>query len=100
MITNSELKPSSMVHPEYLRHYLKCAEDLVGVHGCQPGDPQKAVDVITDVVRGEGCAAGKQWPSVLVLGEDAEKGIRVKCLQVLEHLDDTEWRDIGRGVAI
>jgi NAD(P)-dependent dehydrogenase (short-subunit alcohol dehydrogenase family) len=100
MITNTKLKPGSMVHPEYLQYHLKCAKVLAGAHGCQPGDPQKAVDVIADVVSGEGCAAGKRWPNVLVLGEDAENDIRYKCLQVLERLDDTEWRDIGRGVAL
>ncbi|KAF8584216.1 short-chain oxidoreductase [Ramaria rubella] len=100
MITNSELKPGSMVRPDYLPYHASCAKILAGAHGCQPGDPQKAVDVIADVVRGEGCATGKSWPDVLVLGEDAQHDIRLKCQQVLQRLDDVEWRDIGRGVAV
>ncbi|KAF8478850.1 short-chain oxidoreductase [Gautieria morchelliformis] len=100
MIVNSELKPGDMVRPEYVPYHLSCAKALAGVHGCQPGDPQKAVNVIADVVRGEGCAIGKKWPNVLVLGQDAEHDIRLKCQQVLERLDDAEWREIGRGVAV
>ncbi|KAF8521583.1 short-chain oxidoreductase [Hysterangium stoloniferum] len=100
MITNSELKLGNMVVSQYLPFHLLCAKALAGVHGCQPGDPRKAVDVIVDVVRGEGCAVGKRWPDLLVLGEDAEEDIRSKCQQVLARLDDAEWRDIVRGVGI
>jgi len=100
MISNSELKLSNMVAAEYLPFHLLCAKVLASVHGCQPGDPQKAVDVIADVVRGEGCAVGKRWPDILVLGEDAEKDIRSKCQDVLARLDDAEWQDVVRGVGI
>jgi len=100
MITNSELKPGNQVQPDYLQYHLECAKVLSRLNGCQPGDPQKAVNVIVDVVRGEGCAVGKKWPNCLVLGEDAENDIRLKCLQVLKRLDDIEWRDVGRGLAL
>lgn len=89
-----------MVRPEYLPYHITCAKVLAGVHGRQPGDPQKAVDVIADVVSGEGCAEGKRWPNILVLGEDAENDIRFKCQQVLERLDDREWQDVARGVSL
>lgn len=64
--------------------------------GKQPGDPAKAMEIVVDVVKGEGCAAGREWPLYLVLGKDAEADIRNKCAKVLKHLDD--WNDVVRGV--
>ncbi|KAH7926596.1 NAD(P)-binding protein [Leucogyrophana mollusca] len=69
---------------------------FTSVAGTQPGDPNKAVEVIVDVVRGEGVAAGRDWPLYLVLGKDAERDIRFKIQKVLKHLDD--WSDVVRGV--
>jgi len=65
--------------------------------GTEKGDPDKAVEVIVDVVRGEGVAKGRPWPGYLVLGEDAEVDLRAKCKKVLEVLD--EWVDVARGVS-
>ncbi|KAG1815602.1 uncharacterized protein BJ212DRAFT_1481373 [Suillus subaureus] len=66
--------------------------------GKQPGDPDKAMEIVVDVVKGEGCAAGREWPLYLVLGKDAEADIRNKCAKVLKHLDD--WNDVIRGVDV
>ncbi|KAG1723193.1 uncharacterized protein EDB91DRAFT_182379 [Suillus paluster] len=75
------------------------AQSLVryeGMAGNQPGDPMKAMKVVVDVVRGEGVAAGREWPLYLVLGEDAETDVRNKCATMLKHLD--EWQDAIRDV--
>ncbi|KIJ62302.1 hypothetical protein HYDPIDRAFT_176618 [Hydnomerulius pinastri MD-312] len=64
--------------------------------GKQPGDPVKAMNAVVDVVRGEGVAAGREWPLYLVLGKDAERDIRNKCARMIRHLD--EWGDVVRGV--
>ncbi|KAG2095895.1 uncharacterized protein F5147DRAFT_840083 [Suillus discolor] len=66
------------------------------IRGRQPGDPMKAMKFVADVVRGEGVAAGREWPLYLVLGEDAEKDVRNKCMMMLKHLD--EWQDVIRDV--
>ncbi|KAH7925194.1 NAD(P)-binding protein [Leucogyrophana mollusca] len=58
------------------------------------GDPSKAMNIVVDVVRGEGVATGKPFPLYLVLGEDAETDIRTKCAKVLDHLD--EWKSVLR----
>lgn len=68
------------------------------IPGTQPGDPMKAMRFVVDVVRGEGVAAGREWPSYLVLGEDAERDVRKKCMMMLKHLD--EWQDVIRDVNI
>lgn len=67
------------------------------IAGLEKGDPKKAMEVVVDVVRGEGVAKGKSWPGILVLGEDAEKDARERCTKVLEVLD--EWKDVSRGVS-
>ncbi len=60
------------------------------------GDPQKAMEVVVDVVRGEGVAKGREWPTYLILGEDAEVDIRNKIGKVAKALDD--WQDVIRSV--
>lgn len=55
------------------------------------------MEVVVDVVRGEGVARGRRWPGTLVLGADAEGDVRGKCGQWAEGLD--EWRDVVRGVS-
>ncbi|KIY45138.1 NAD(P)-binding protein [Fistulina hepatica ATCC 64428] len=64
--------------------------------GTEKGDPVKAMRALADVVRGEGIAAGREWPSYLVLGDDAVDHIREKCNKVLRNVD--EFEDISRGV--
>lgn len=54
------------------------------------------MQVVVDVVRGEGVAKGRPWPGYLILGEDAENDVRTKCSKVLKVLD--EWVDVSRGV--
>ncbi|KAJ7078071.1 hypothetical protein C8R44DRAFT_910609 [Mycena epipterygia] len=64
--------------------------------GAQAGDPDKAMEAVVDVVRGEGAAQGKPWPGYLLLGKEADRDVRAKCKIMTEHLD--EWREVVRGV--
>ncbi|KAJ6612680.1 hypothetical protein B0H10DRAFT_2051474 [Mycena sp. CBHHK59/15] len=64
--------------------------------GNQTGDPTKAMEVVVDVVRGEGIAQGRPWPGYLLLGKDAERDVRIKCQKMTDHLDD--WGEVVRGV--
>ncbi|KAF5370913.1 hypothetical protein D9615_009789 [Tricholomella constricta] len=66
------------------------------IPGTEKGDPDKAMEAVVDVVRGEGIAKGRPWPGYLVLGEDAEKDVRDKCNKVLRVLD--EWKDVACGI--
>jgi hypothetical protein len=58
----------------------------------QPGDPKKAVEVMLDVVKGEGVAASKALPERLPLGADALGKIRKKCVDTLAICN--EWEDV------
>ncbi|KAL0565688.1 hypothetical protein V5O48_016333 [Marasmius crinis-equi] len=75
----------------------RCIEIFNATEGRQPGDPDKAVEVIVDVVRGDGKAVGKPWTVHLPLGKDAVGDVRVKCGKVLEAVDvwEVEVGDLG-----
>ncbi|KAJ7768236.1 hypothetical protein B0H16DRAFT_1519052 [Mycena metata] len=60
------------------------------------GDPAKAMEVVTDVVRGEGKAADRPFPLFLVLGDVGVQGITQKCETVLKNIE--EWRDVSTGL--
>ena len=60
--------------------------------GNQPGDPKKAVELMIDLVKGEGYAAGKMVPLRLPIGRDAREAIRTTCEEMLKTME--EWKDV------
>ncbi|KAI0078340.1 NAD(P)-binding protein [Panus rudis PR-1116 ss-1] len=68
------------------------------IEGKQPGDPMKAMELVADVVRGEGKAKGKEWPLYLPLGKECEQAIRDKCAKMLKVVD--EWGEIIRDTVL
>ncbi|KAF8630267.1 hypothetical protein AX17_005453 [Amanita inopinata Kibby_2008] len=64
--------------------------------GSFKGDPKKAMELIVDVVRGEGKAQGRPWPLYLFLGNEAYDSVRDKCRQILDTLD--AWQDVGKNL--
>lgn len=58
----------------------------------QSGDPDKAVEVIVDVVRGEGTAKGRNWSLYLPLGREANGDLEAKCETMLNTVK--EWRNV------
>ncbi|KAK0229990.1 hypothetical protein EDD85DRAFT_126925 [Armillaria nabsnona] len=61
----------------------------------QPGDPKKGVQVMLDVVRGEGVAQGKEFPKSLLLGSDCFGSVQ-------KQLDDylklqSGWETVSRS---
>lgn len=71
------------------------ADRYAKIVGTQPGDPAKAMEILVDVVRGEGVAEGKTWPLYLPLGRDAEESIQGKSEKITSILE--EWRDVIRS---
>jgi hypothetical protein len=63
------------------------------LNGNQAGDPQKGVECVIDVVKGEKGTAGKEWPCQLPLGSDAVAAIRKKCEDTLLQLK--AWEEIS-----
>jgi hypothetical protein len=66
--------------------------------GNQPGDVQKGVGVILDLVRREGCAEGKETPFRMPLGTDSFQTIKRKCLDTLAGMK--EWESGIKGTDI
>lgn len=58
----------------------------------QDGDTRKAVKIILDLVRQEGCAAGRDIPFRLPLGPDCAEEMKAKCEETLKVLED--WKPI------
>ena len=62
-------------------------------------DPRLGMDVLVDVVRGEGRAADrKSWPLWLFLGEDCIRDVRTR-LNDLESILD-EWGAVGTKLGL
>ena len=62
------------------------------MNGNQPGDPKKAVEILIDIVKGEGVAAGRVPPTYVGLGSDAYQIIKDVCSATLQRLED--WKDV------
>ncbi|KAF2108973.1 hypothetical protein BDV96DRAFT_586312 [Lophiotrema nucula] len=58
----------------------------------QPGDPEKAVNIMIDIVKEEGVAEGKTQPLRLPIGKDALGTLRNKYVKYLELCN--EWEDV------
>jgi len=71
------------------------AQFVQSVNGNQPGDPKKAVEVMLDVVKGEGVAEGKVMPERLPLGPDVLTTVRKRCVGHLSICN--EWEDVIRS---
>lgn len=56
------------------------------------GDADLAVEIVVDVVRGEGKAKGREWPTYLVFGPGGDVAVRSKCEKMVKVLD--EWKDV------
>ncbi|EIW79920.1 short-chain oxidoreductase [Coniophora puteana RWD-64-598 SS2] len=65
---------------------------LLAANGKQPGDPVKASSIIVDVIRGEGVATGKPFPTNLALGSDSYAGVKMSCENNWGMLE--EWKDV------
>ena len=61
-------------------------------YGKEPGDPNKAVERMIDIVKGEGLAKGKDIPVRMPLGKDGLKIVKDKCLTTLKICDD--WNEL------
>ena len=45
-----------------------------------------------DIIKGEGIAAGRDFPTVVALGSDCYEGIKAACHDTLQNLE--AWKDV------
>lgn len=63
--------------------------------GNEPGDAERGVAIMIDLVKGTGVAAGKKVPLRVPLGSDGWGRIRVKCENMVQICD--EWEGVARS---
>ncbi|KAF8644319.1 hypothetical protein AX16_008527 [Volvariella volvacea WC 439] len=66
---------------------------LQAYNGNQPGDPEKSVKIIIDVVHGTGVAEGKEWPVSLQVGSDSYGIVKNECEKALKRIED--WKEVS-----
>lgn len=100
---------TSFLTPEHRTPYDPRIEDyremttganqvLLAYNEKQPGDPKKGVQVMVDVVRGEGIASGRAWEIDIQLGTDCFNVAKGHCEKALERL--AEWEDVTKSTDI
>ncbi|KAL1725378.1 hypothetical protein EV714DRAFT_221409 [Schizophyllum commune] len=83
---------------DYREATEKVNQALLAYSEKQPGDPKKGVQVMLDVVRGEGVAAGRPWEINVQLGSDCFAVVKQHCETALKRL--SEWEDITKSTDI
>lgn len=61
------------------------------IGGKERGDAKKGVELMVDVIRGEGRAKGRKTPARLPIGEDAVRVVEGACHNILKTID--AWRE-------
>ncbi|KAL0579070.1 hypothetical protein V5O48_002912 [Marasmius crinis-equi] len=84
--------------PDYDEMRKSVMAQVAKLPGNEPGDPDKAMEVVADVVRGEGVAKGRKWPSMLLLGEDAITTYQRRTGILNETME--EWMDVTKSVGV
>ncbi|KAL0060157.1 hypothetical protein AAF712_013051 [Marasmius tenuissimus] len=84
--------------PDYDETREKCVKIFDATEGRQPGDPEKAVELLVDIVRGEGRAEGKPWTGYLPMGADAVADVKNKCEKIMKAVD--VWSDEATKLGI
>ena len=81
---------------DYDRMRTISSEKFREITGSFTGDPKKAMELVVDVVKGEGKVRGRPWPLHLFLGNEAYNSVKNKCNEVLENLD--AWQDVAKDL--
>ena len=97
MLSSSNLKIKKGVEavPEYERFYEETLPSIAAESGNQPGDPRKLVDIVLDLVKGEGVAEGRKVPLRVLLGQDAWEEVGGKLRGTLADMQ--EWEAVTRS---
>ncbi|OAK97442.1 NAD(P)-binding protein, partial [Phaeosphaeriaceae sp. SRC1lsM3a] len=90
---NIKFRQDPIVDYDGLRNIVE--QYVQGLTGNQPGDPKKAIEIMVDVVKGEGVAEGKELPNRLPLGPDCLATMRKIAVGNLAICN--EWDDVIRS---
>ncbi|KAI0202949.1 hypothetical protein F4808DRAFT_420321 [Astrocystis sublimbata] len=84
--------------PDYAGFNATVRDVESGLVGNEPGDAEKAVRVIVDLVKGTGVAAGKEIPLRVPLGSDGWGRIRAKCEDMIKICD--AWEEVAKSTDV
>ncbi|KAE9373271.1 NAD(P)-binding protein [Stipitochalara longipes BDJ] len=92
LLSTGNMKAVSSSIPEYSDFSKTLIKAFGEADQKQPGDPGKLVQIVVDLVRGEGVAKGKELPLRLPLGSDCYGLIKAKSEEILRILK--EWEGV------
>ncbi|RSL74565.1 hypothetical protein CEP53_000143 [Fusarium sp. AF-6] len=81
--------------PEYAPFNEAVRQVEASLTATSPGDPDKAVARMIELVRGTGMASGKKVPLRVPLGSDSWSKIKTKCEETLEVC--MEWEEMAKS---
>ncbi|KAH6620863.1 hypothetical protein B0J18DRAFT_430905 [Chaetomium sp. MPI-SDFR-AT-0129] len=88
--------PNAPLLDAYAGHRAAMLETAKSLTGNERGDVKKGVELMVDIIRGEGCAAGgRKVPARLPIGGDAVKVVEDTCRNMLEVIE--AWRQDVAG---
>ena len=91
-MSSSKVRGAATARDEYKEFFAIVQEAIQLGNGRQPGDIQKAVQRMVDVVRLEGMAVGRPLPKRLPVGSESLRVIKEKCFETLRICN--EWEDL------
>ena len=105
IVQPGSFRTDCIMHPNFAQKKIKDYQEVdqktksffLAIDGKQPNDPERGMEVVVDVVRGEGAAAGRPFPLWLALGADAVRDIRSKATRIVESLDTYQDLSVAAG---
>ncbi|KAG0653022.1 putative oxidoreductase [Hyphodiscus hymeniophilus] len=92
LLSSSKVESAGTAQDEYQQFFAVVQEAIQSRNGWQPGNIQKGVQRMVDVIRSEGYAAGRPLPKRLPLGSESLNIIKEKCFEILRICND--WEDL------
>lgn len=93
LLLSEENRTDSSSHiPDYAEMTSKHFAILSAASQKQPGDVQKGVKIMVDLVRKEGVAEGKKVPFRFPIGTDCYEEVKEKLNELLETME--EWKTV------
>ncbi|KAL7934151.1 NAD(P)-binding protein [Trichoderma chlorosporum] len=81
--------------PAYAQFNAGVRQFEASLVGNEPGDAEKAVTRMVELVKGTGMAAGKQIPLRVPLGTDGWERIKSKCEETIKICED--WEEVAKS---
>ncbi|KAH8697514.1 hypothetical protein BGW36DRAFT_341555 [Talaromyces proteolyticus] len=93
LLSSKNMKTPSHHIQDYDKSKVRATETYIGqLDQTQPGDVQKGIKIMVDIITGTGVAEGKTIPGRLVVGSDAYEMVRSVCDNHIKTFDD--WKNI------